>query len=136
MVSPLPVRFLTAEIAPKRRHKKSGSTGPTPSLAPLLQPEDEWICALCEYNLFYGEDPAFRRAIRSRKKILVRRRRARERAAAAASGQKTAVGPVDKGTSESFESPLDEEYGGDGEKTHAGRHGNAMSKKERDKLAS
>ncbi|KAF8517927.1 hypothetical protein BU17DRAFT_49059 [Hysterangium stoloniferum] len=136
LVSPLPVRFLTAEIAPKRRHKKSAATVPTPSLAPLLQPEDEWICALCEYSLFYGEEPGFRRAIRSRKKILIRRRRARERAAAAANGQKTGVVPVDKGASETIESPLDEEYG-DGELMHTGgRHGNGASKKERDKLAS
>jgi hypothetical protein len=52
----------------------------------LTAPIDEWICANCEYSLFYGDDAGFRRSIRNRKKILSRRRRARERAAAAASG--------------------------------------------------
>jgi hypothetical protein len=52
----------------------------------LTNPAEEWICAFCEYSLFYGDDQEYRRAIRNRKKILRRRRRARERAAAAASG--------------------------------------------------
>lgn len=107
LVSPLPVQFLTAEIPPRRRRKPAP---PSHLLAPLTQPEDEWICPMCEYSLFYGDDAAFRRAIRSRKKILVRRRRARERAAAAASGQKTGVAPLDKGN-EAFDSTLEEEYG-------------------------
>lgn len=51
-----------------------------------MHPSEEWICAFCDYELFYGEDPVYRRAVRSRKKILKRRRRARERAAAAAAG--------------------------------------------------
>ncbi|KAF8757563.1 hypothetical protein RHS01_03411 [Rhizoctonia solani] len=49
-------------------------------------PRNEWICPLCEYSLFYGDEVAMQRATRSRRKVLIRRRNARERAAAAASG--------------------------------------------------
>lgn len=83
-LTPPPLRFLSAEIPPKRR-KKGGHT-PTALPSTLTQPLDEWICASCEYNLFYGDELAFRRAVKNRKKILSRRRRARERAAAAAAG--------------------------------------------------
>ena len=83
-LTPPPLRFLSAEIPPRRR-KKGGHT-PTPFQSTLTQPLDEWICASCEYNLFYGEELAFGRAVKNRKKILSRRRRARERAAAAAAG--------------------------------------------------
>lgn len=90
-LGPPPIRFLSAEVPPKRRKK---SAAPPPPAAPLgaqlTSPVDEWICPFCEYNLFYGDDAAYRRAVKSRKKILQRRRRARERAAAAASG----VAPV------------------------------------------
>ena len=79
---PLPLRFLSAEV-PSRKRKKNTSGVP---LVQLMQPSEEWICAFCDYELFYGEDPVYRRAVRSRKKILKRRRRARERAAAAAAG--------------------------------------------------
>ncbi|KAI0026414.1 hypothetical protein K488DRAFT_92625, partial [Vararia minispora EC-137] len=75
LLSPLPVRFLSA-----------GSAGA------LVSPAEEWICPTCEYRLFYGDEGAYRLAIRNRKKILKRRRRARERAAAAASG-KARAGP-------------------------------------------
>lgn len=88
-VSPLPVRFLSAEIPPRRRRReKNGEpiVQPTTQVS-LMDPADEWICAFCEYDLFYGDDVRFRRAVRNRKKILKRRRRARERAAAAASGR-------------------------------------------------
>jgi len=84
---PLPLRFLSSEIPPRRRDRGKKST--PPSAVPLIQlthPAEEWICAFCEYDLFYGEDATYRRAVRNRKKILKRRRRARERAAAAASG--------------------------------------------------
>lgn len=90
-LTPPPLRFLTAEIPPKRR-KKGGHT-PTPLPNTLTQPLDEWICANCEYSLFYGDDGSFRRAVKNRKKILSRRRRARERAAAAASGVAPAAPP-------------------------------------------
>lgn len=76
-LGPPPFRFLSAEI-PSRRRKKSQTTLPT---AQLTNPTDEWICPLCEYELFYGNDTDYRRAVRNRKKILRRRRRA-ERAAA------------------------------------------------------
>ena len=79
---PLPLRFLAAEI-PSRKRKKNSSAVP---LVQLMHPSEEWICAFCDYELFYGEDPVYRRAVRSRKKILKRRKRARERAAAAAAG--------------------------------------------------
>jgi len=78
---PLPLRFLSSEIPPRRRKK----TAAVP-LVQLTHPSEEWICAFCEYDLFYAEDAGYRRAVRNRKKILKRRRRARERAAAAASG--------------------------------------------------
>jgi hypothetical protein len=79
---PLPIRFLSAEI-PSRKRKKNATAEP---LVQLMHPSEEWICAFCDYELFYGEDPVYRRAVRSRKKILKRRRRARERAATAAAG--------------------------------------------------
>ena len=83
-----PIRFLSAEI-PSRQWKKQSAT-PLPQ---VTSPMDEWICAFCEYGLFYGEDAQYRRAVRMRKKILRRRRRAQERAAAAASGTSTAKVP-------------------------------------------
>jgi len=87
-LGPPPIRFLTAEIPPKRRKKTAAV--PTPGLTQLTNPAEEWICPFCEYDLFYGDDLRSRRAVRNRRKILARRRRARERAAAAASG----VAPV------------------------------------------
>lgn len=93
-LTPPPLRFLSAEIPPKRR--KKGSHTPTPLPNTLTQPLDEWICASCEYNLFYGEEVAFRRAVKNRKKILSRRRRARERAAAAGGGSVAPVPPPSK----------------------------------------
>ncbi|KAL4259428.1 hypothetical protein AB1N83_010163 [Pleurotus pulmonarius] len=74
-LSPLPLRFLAADIP---RHKEKALVSST---------ADEWICALCEYKLFYGDEHEYRTAIKNRKKVLKRRRRARERAAAAASGK-------------------------------------------------
>jgi len=84
LLSPPPLRFLSAQIPPKRR--KMGDVPLSDSMSTLAAPLDEWICANCEYNLFYGDEASFRRSIKNRKKILSRRRRARERAAAAASG--------------------------------------------------
>ncbi|RXW17788.1 hypothetical protein EST38_g8065 [Candolleomyces aberdarensis] len=114
LLGPLPLRFLTAELPAKKgtsvngggggtggkKQKGSGgsnagsnaannATHNTSAMLSLLVPGDEWICAFCEYDLFFGDDVAFRKAVRSRKKILKRRRRARERAAAAANGVKT-----------------------------------------------
>jgi hypothetical protein len=80
-LGPPPLRFLSAEIPPRRRKK--------PQVTPtsqLTNPVDEWICAWCEHRLFFGDNQEYRRAVRMRKKILRRRRRAQERAAAAASG--------------------------------------------------
>lgn len=92
LVWPLPLRFLSAEISVKRSGTKkvsahSGTAGAVgEGLPQLTNPADEWICAFCEYELFYGDEQEYRRAIRNRKKILKRRRKARERAVAAASG--------------------------------------------------
>jgi len=88
LISPLALRFLSAQLPPKRR-------GPAPAgnaaaTSQLTTPGDEWICAFCEYDLFYGDEARFHRAVRNRKKILKRRRRAREKAAATASGTKAA----------------------------------------------
>ncbi|KAH7924299.1 hypothetical protein BV22DRAFT_1196032 [Leucogyrophana mollusca] len=84
LLSPLPLRFLTAEIPPRRR-KKSLATVPA---SQIISPADEWICPRCEYSLFYGESAEYRRAVRSRKQILRRRRRAQERAAGGLSAPK------------------------------------------------
>lgn len=102
LLSPLPLRFLAAELPPRRGSgkradgKKNGANGTTgaaanggPGSTLVIPASDEWICAFCEYDLFYGDDAAYKRAVNGRKKILKRRRRARERAAAAANGVKT-----------------------------------------------
>lgn len=83
LLSPPPLRFLSAQIPPKRRRR---STAAQLAPASIANPLDEWICARCEYSLFYGDEVGFRKSVKNRKKILSRRRRARERAAAAASG--------------------------------------------------
>lgn len=116
---PLALRFLSAELPPRRRKgaKGGGQNGlHVQSLPQLVVPQEEWICSFCEYSLFYGDEAGYRRAVRNRKKILKRRRRARERAAAAASGvnaaMKNAVGvaPVAEKTRVEDE----EEYDGPG----------------------
>lgn len=76
---PLPLRFLAADLRPPKGSKR-------PPVPPTTNPGEEWICAYCEYELFYGDKPLYHKAIRKRKKILRRRQRARERAAAAANG--------------------------------------------------
>ncbi|KAJ3994272.1 hypothetical protein F5050DRAFT_544364 [Lentinula boryana] len=91
-LGPLPLRFLSAEIPPRRgtRSKRSqAQEQQQASLASmsLINPADEWLCVFCEFQLFFGDDAEYRRALNKRKNILKRRRRARERAAAAASGQ-------------------------------------------------
>ena len=85
-LGPFPLRFLSAQLPPRKR-----SAGAPPPSVSLTNPEDEWICPFCEYNLFYGDEHSYRRAIRQRKKILSRRRRALERAAAAAAGRRKGV---------------------------------------------
>lgn len=85
---PVPVRFLSAEIPSKGPRSNRKAVASTP-LSQIMQPAEEWICAFCEYDLYYGDEVAYRKAVRSRKKILKRRRRAAERAAAAASGGNT-----------------------------------------------
>jgi hypothetical protein len=96
-LGPAPIRFLTADLG--RRGGAAGTVlsrngskrmSGTASLDEGVLMPDEWICAFCEYDLFYGAEARYRHGIRARKKILRRRRRARERAARAASG----VGPA------------------------------------------
>lgn len=82
LLTPLPIRFLSADVPPRRRKKTPVANVPPP----LTNPIEEWICPFCEYDLFYGDDTDYQRAVNNRKKVLRRRRRARERAAAAASG--------------------------------------------------
>jgi hypothetical protein len=92
-ISPLALRFLSAQLAP-RRHRGANAGDPgrlTTATSQLMSPGEEWICPLCEYDLFYGNEARFHRAVRNRKKILKRRRRAREKAAATASGTKGAA---------------------------------------------
>ncbi|ORY80214.1 hypothetical protein BCR35DRAFT_304389 [Leucosporidium creatinivorum] len=52
---------------------------------------DEWLCAFCDYDLFFGPDP--RKAIKKRKDVLKVRRKARERASKAAGGGTAAAPP-------------------------------------------
>lgn len=102
----VPLRFLSAEIPPRRR-KKMLPVAPVQ----LTSPADEWICAFCEHDLFYGDEIEYRRAVRNRKKILRRRRRARERAAAAASGNSVLKTGMDRSGDDyeaGFEPALDE----------------------------
>lgn len=82
-LGPPPLRFLSAQIPPRRKGKGSENV----PASTLTNPSDEWICPLCEYKLFFGEETGYTRAVKSRKKILKRRKRAQERAAAAASGK-------------------------------------------------
>lgn len=113
LVSPLPLRFLSADVPPRRRSKSSAAA---PPITNLTNPVDEWICPFCEYDLFFGDDQSFQRAIRNRKKILKRRQRARERAAAAASGAKAATVaaknpapvPVEDDANPGYEAPHDD----------------------------
>ncbi|KIJ65197.1 hypothetical protein HYDPIDRAFT_131567 [Hydnomerulius pinastri MD-312] len=88
-LGPQPLRFLSAEI-PARRRKKATAT---PS-AQIVNPTDEWICPRCEYSLFYGDEPEYRRTVRSRKQILRRRRRAQERAAGGLNAPKNPAKPM------------------------------------------
>lgn len=101
-----PMRFLSAELP--RRSSKKGSAITASPLVNLTKPEEEWICPFCEYDLFYGDDQSFRRAIRQRKKILARRRRAMERAAAAAAGRKKGVAPSEHSDSDAEDDLEDE----------------------------
>lgn len=93
---PLPIRFLAAETPAKgsRSHRKADASASLKT----TRPAEEWICAFCEYDLFYGDDAAYRTAVRKRKKILRRRRKAAERVAAASSGGNTTTKapPVDE----------------------------------------
>ncbi|KAF8826180.1 hypothetical protein HHX47_DHR6000743 [Lentinula edodes] len=78
-----------AEIPPRRsnRSKRSQAQEQQQLSTSLTNPADEWLCVFCEYELFFGDEGEYRKALRRRKTVLKRRRRARERAAAAASGQ-------------------------------------------------
>ncbi|KAJ4479728.1 hypothetical protein C8J55DRAFT_536297 [Lentinula edodes] len=88
-LGPFPIRFLSAEIPPRRsnRSKRSQAQEQQQSSTSLTNPADEWLCVFCEYELFFGDEGEYLKALRRRKTVLKRRRRARERAAAAASGQ-------------------------------------------------
>ncbi|KAF9523379.1 hypothetical protein CPB83DRAFT_862994 [Crepidotus variabilis] len=126
---PLPVRFLSAELPPRRskgNHKKAPAAN-TP-LVQLTRPDEEWICAFCEYDLFYGDDPAYRKATRSRKKILKRRQRAAERAAAAASGKSANRGSV----ATDHNHDVDEDGDGDGDDSYLGTNDFAANTTHRD----
>jgi hypothetical protein len=110
MLSPLPLVFLSAQIAPRRGSEQRGSG----VASQLGNPGEEWICPTCEYRLFYGDEQGYRMGVRNRKKILKRRRRARERAAAAANGSGTGVGMHGKGSGLDDEEDLDVERSGSG----------------------
>ena len=122
LISPLPLRFLAADVPPRRRSKSDRNITP---ISTLSNPAEEWICPFCEYDLFFGDENALQRATRNRKKILRRRRRARERAAAAASGQASATSksnsnnpaPVDADVQPGPEAPHDGAAVGGGKQT-------------------
>lgn len=117
LLSPHPLRFLSAEIPSSRRRKSSqqqqaaaAAAGQSPS-----NPNDEWICAFCEYDLFYSEEQSiYKRAVRKRKKILKRRQRARERAAAAAAG-KGPAGPRKQDPTDDRDGEQSDEYDDEGD---------------------
>ncbi|KAJ7510245.1 hypothetical protein B0H11DRAFT_2415066 [Mycena galericulata] len=94
---PLPLRFLSVDIPPRRRRGRS-KKAPAPAVEQpvVTNPAEEWSCAFCESDLFYRNDRQHRRAVRNRKKIPRRRRRARERAAAVASGTRRAKAQPEK----------------------------------------
>jgi len=115
-ILPLPVRFLSAEIPAKGPRGNRKVVANTP-LVQITQPAEEWICAFCEYDLFYGDDATYRKAVRNRKKVLRRRRRAAERAAAAASGGNT--------TAKMPPQPADEDYDEGATLSGMNEHGNA-----------
>ncbi|WAQ88119.1 hypothetical protein PtA15_9A244 [Puccinia triticina] len=76
------------ERAGSGRKKKGGGhcqLGRSPIARFFVEP-DEWICAFCEHELWFGEPLGLLRVIKNRKDVLRRRRRAKERAARAASG--------------------------------------------------
>ncbi|KAG2142844.1 uncharacterized protein EDB93DRAFT_1156673 [Suillus bovinus] len=102
MLGPLALRFLSAQIPPRRR-KKANTVTPT---AQMVNPADEWICPRCEYSLFYGEGSEHRQAVKNRKQILRRRRRAQERAAGGLNASKT---PANLATSDE-EDDYDKDY--------------------------
>ncbi|KAK1224155.1 hypothetical protein PQX77_012959 [Marasmius sp. AFHP31] len=88
-LGPPPTRFLNAQIRSDKNGKadSNASVDTASNVNNLTQPGEEWICAFCEYELFYGDDADFRKAVRKRKAILKRRKRAREKAADKASGE-------------------------------------------------
>ncbi|GAA5908032.1 uncharacterized protein JCM6883_004094 [Sporobolomyces salmoneus] len=52
---------------------------------------DEWLCLFCEYQLFYGEEPALYRAVRKRKGVLKVRQKAKDRAQKATQGKSSST---------------------------------------------
>ncbi|KAJ9107668.1 hypothetical protein QFC21_001128 [Naganishia friedmannii] len=87
---PPPTRFLNS------RPRKPDSTGqqsganqqkPAPS-RPITDPTDEeYVCSLCEYDLFFGSEQAMFKAIDRRKKVLERRQKAQEKAKGVMAGK-------------------------------------------------
>ncbi|GAA5870226.1 hypothetical protein JCM16303_001934 [Sporobolomyces ruberrimus] len=58
---------------------------------------DEWLCLFCEYQLFYGEEPALYRAVRKRKGVLKVRQKAKDRAMKATQGRTNGAGEAAHG---------------------------------------
>lgn len=97
-------------------HPQLGSS----SMASYFAGQDEWICAFCEYELFFGEPPLLARCMRRRKSVLRVRRRARERAAKAANGGSG------KGDEEGGQGGGEVVRAGSGAKTQGGGSGTAV----------
>ncbi|GAA5949501.1 hypothetical protein JCM3765_002682 [Sporobolomyces pararoseus] len=101
---------LPAAPAQNQQHQQHSSSSNEPSLGPTSWPAspeaiasagpyastlggghycdpDEWLCLFCEYQLFYGEEPALYRAVRKRKGVLKVRQKAKDRAMKATQGR-------------------------------------------------
>ncbi|KAJ9108560.1 hypothetical protein QFC19_002276 [Naganishia cerealis] len=86
---PPPTRFLNSK--PQRSdskqsvqtlQQKSGQNRPASDPA-----DEEYVCSLCEYDLFFGSEQAMFRAIDRRKKVLERRQKAQEKAKGVMAGK-------------------------------------------------
>jgi hypothetical protein len=72
---------LPAAAASQPANNGQVSDGLSTELSTAFQAgRDEYLCAFCEYELFFGEESLFAKCIRRRKRVLKVRKRAQERA--------------------------------------------------------
>lgn len=91
----IPSRLPSQDSAPA--DEASGSSAPHvhphaphPNGSSFFAGTDEWLCAFCEYEIFYGEPSLLALATRRRKKVLRIRRKAQARARKATAEKKAA----------------------------------------------